>query len=63
MAKPYQTLRLELDAVVARLQSDELDIDEATKQYERGMQIIQELETYLKTTEVKIEKVKAKFRG
>ncbi len=60
--KSYQELRAELDEIVANLQSDVLDIDDATKQYEAGMQIVQELESYLKKSELKIEKVKAKFK-
>jgi exonuclease VII small subunit len=35
-------------------------VDQASKQYERGMQIIAELEAYLKTAENKIAKVKKK---
>ncbi len=61
--KSYQELRAELDEIVSNLQSDLLDIDESTKQYEKGMQIVGELENYLKKSEIKIEKVKAKFKS
>lgn len=60
--KTYKELREELDEIVSQLQSSELDIDEATKQYERGMKLVQELEVYLKDAEVKIEKVKKQFK-
>ncbi len=61
--KSYQQLRAELDEVVAGFLSGELDIEAATKQYERGTQIVKELQEYLKTAEVKIEKIKTKFKG
>lgn len=61
--KSYQQLRGELDEVVASFQSGELDIEAATKQYERGTQVVKELQEYLKTAEIKIEKIKAKFKG
>ncbi len=60
--KTYQQLRTELDEIAASLQAGELDVDDATRQYERGMQLIRELEQHLKTAEVNIEKVKAKFK-
>ncbi len=55
----YQSLSRELDEILAKLQSVDLDIDEAVKAYERGMTIAKELESYLKTAENKITKIKA----
>lgn len=55
----YQNLSSELESILARLQSADLDIDEAVKAYERGMTIAKELEVYLKTAENKITKIKA----
>jgi exodeoxyribonuclease VII small subunit len=57
----YQELNNELESVLAQLQSGDLDIDEATKAYEQGMKLIQQLETYVKEAENKITKVKASF--
>lgn len=57
----YRELSSELDDVLNKLQSGELDIDEAMKQYERGMQIIKDLEAYLKTAENKVLKTKVSF--
>ena len=54
----YRELSSELDDVLNKLQSVESDIDEAVKQYERGMQIIKDLEAYLKTAENKVLKTK-----
>lgn len=56
----YQALNLELDDILRTLQSGELDIDEAITSYERGQQIISELEDYIKQSENKIIKLKNK---
>lgn len=55
----YQSLSNELEIILSKLQSADLDIDEAVKAYERGIVIAKELEVYLKTAENKITKIKA----
>lgn len=57
----YKQLSEELETILNELQSGELDIDEAVKKYERGMQVLKALETYLKTAENKVQKIKASF--
>ena len=57
----YHKLNEELDKILDELQSEELDIDEAVKKYERGQKIVSELETYLKTAKNKVTKVKVKL--
>ena len=59
--KTYQELKAELDTILAQLQTDDFDIDEALKLYERGIEITKQLETQLKAAENKIAKVKASF--
>ena len=59
----YQALNAELEEILARLQSADLDIDEAVTAYERGMEIVKKLETYLKDAENKVTKIKATFDG
>lgn len=59
----YRVLSAELDDVLARLQSAELDVDEAVRAYERGMEIAKELEAYLKDAENKVKKVKADWEA
>lgn len=54
----YRDLREELDSILLKLQSGDLDIEDATTQYERATQIVDKLETYIKTAENKITKVK-----
>jgi exodeoxyribonuclease VII small subunit len=59
----YQALSAELDEILARLQSGEVNIDEALPAYERGMALVKELETYLKTAENQVTELKAKLQG
>lgn len=43
----YQTLRLELDQILENLGQDEPDIEQAIKQYERGIQLVKMCEEYV----------------
>jgi len=56
-------MKLELDEVVAKMQDETLDIDEATMLHEQGMKLVKELESYLKTAELTINKVTEKTQG
>jgi exodeoxyribonuclease VII small subunit len=58
----YRQLNDELDGILARLQSGELNIDEAVPAYERGIQLVKELEAYLQTAENKITELQAKLQ-
>lgn len=58
MAKTYKQLQAELDEVMTMIQAEELDVEEAIKLYEQGEKLIRELETYLKTAENTIKKLK-----
>jgi exodeoxyribonuclease VII small subunit len=57
----YATLSRELDEVMAKLQHDDITVDEAITAYERGMQLIAELQAYLQEAENKVQKIKADF--
>ncbi len=57
----YRQLNAELDQLLSELESAELDIDGALVKYQRGMEIVQQLERYLKTAENKVTKIKASF--
>lgn len=59
----YKGLSDELDQLLSKLQSADLDVDEAVKAYERGMEIAKRLETYLKEAENKVAKVKADWEA
>lgn len=56
-SKNYEELTVELNEILAKLQSTDLAVDEAVKVYERGVAIAKELETYLKQAENKIKKI------
>lgn len=58
----YKALRTELETIMAKLDDDQLDVDEVTNLYQRGMEIVKELEDYLKKAENKVQKVKADFK-
>ncbi len=57
----YQELSAELDTILAQLQADDIDVDAAIKLYERGIEISKSLESYLKTAQNKVTKLKASF--
>ncbi len=59
----YKTLSSELDEILGKLQSAELNVDEAVDLYERGMKIAKELEAYLQEAENKVARVKADWES
>lgn len=54
----YKTMMAELSQLLAEMQSDDVDVDEALVKYERGQQLIHELEEYLAKAENTITKRK-----
>lgn len=62
-SKTYRELNAELDDVLVKLQDPELDIDEAAQAYEKGLQLIAQLEKHLEQAENKIRAVRAGFEG
>jgi exodeoxyribonuclease VII small subunit len=64
-AKPpvnYETLKNELDDIMLELQREDLDVDKALEYYQRGLELVQALESYLKTAENTVKELKAKFQ-
>ncbi len=59
----YKALSNELDEVLAKLQSDDLDVDQAVALYERGMKLAKELEAYLKDAKNKVTKIKSSWEA
>ena len=55
--KDYQTLSLELDEVLSRMQQPDATVDETVTLYERGLKLIEALEKQLAEAETKIEKL------
>jgi exodeoxyribonuclease VII small subunit len=54
----YQTLREELDSILDELQNSEIDIEQALSHYQRGQEIVKQLQTFLSQAENKITKLK-----
>ena len=48
--KSYQTLKQQLDEIIAELQAEDLDVDKAVELYQQGQKIVAELEIYLTKT-------------
>ena len=58
--KTYKQLQTELDEVLAKLQSAELEIDEAVGLYKQGQSLLVALEDYLQNAKNEIEHLKKK---
>ena len=58
MNKTYKELRTELDELMSWFDGEDIDVEQALAKYEQAEQIIKQLETYLKDTELKITKLK-----
>lgn len=57
----YVSLKADLDVVMAELQREDLDVDIALTQYERGLELVAQLEKYLITAENRVTELKARF--
>ncbi len=62
-AKNYQQLSDEFAELVAWFESDKVNLDEAIAKYEQSMELLAQMEAYLKTAKNKIKKITAKFDG
>ena len=58
----YQELSDELENILATLQRDDIGVDDAMKQYERGLEIVAQLEKHLQTAENRVQELQAKFQ-
>jgi exodeoxyribonuclease VII small subunit len=56
----YKQLSEELEIILSDLQTSDLPVDQAYERYERGLDIVQQLESYLKTAELNVKKLKLK---
>lgn len=55
----YQQLNAELATVMAELEQGDLDIDDAVRCYERGLELVKLLETHLKKAENRVTELKS----
>jgi exodeoxyribonuclease VII small subunit len=52
----YTKKAAELDEVLARLQDPDIQVDEATKLYDAGLKLVDEIEAYLNQAENTVRK-------
>ncbi len=57
--KTYRQLQTELDEAMAKLQADDLDVDEALELYDQASKLISQLQKKLKQAENKLNKIKS----
>jgi exodeoxyribonuclease VII small subunit len=57
--KNYSQMSLELDEILLWFESGEVDLDEALNKYQQALKLIDEMESYLKTAQNKIQKISA----
>lgn len=62
MKKSLSDLQTELESVINWFESDEADIDQAEAQYQRGLEIAEELKSRLEETKNNITKLKQTFK-
>lgn len=60
--KSYRELNDELDSVINKLQSNDLDVDEVVKEYTKGVELVKQLEKYLSTARNKVSKLSSKSK-
>lgn len=58
----YKTMMAELQALLARMQAEELEVDDAITEYERGQKLITELQNYLVVAENTVDQRKLQSR-
>lgn len=59
----YQALQAQLDDIMLQLQSSDVDIDQAVKQYEAALKLIAKLEAYLQTAENQIRQIGESYKA
>lgn len=59
--RTYQQMAEELARLVDWFESDQVNLDEAVAKYEQAMELLAQMEAYLKTAENKVKKIAAKF--
>ena len=57
----YQELQDELEVILGELQREDIDVDEAMKKYEKGLEITKQLESYLESAENTVKEIQSKI--
>lgn len=58
----FESLLAEIEAIVNSIETGELEIEEAVKQYEKGMALVAKCRHMLKDSKLKIEALKKKSK-
>jgi exodeoxyribonuclease VII small subunit len=59
--KTYQQMADELSSLIEWFESDQVSLDQAVAKYEQAMELLAQMENYLKTAQNQIKKISAKF--
>ena len=57
----YQQMADQLNDLIEWFESDSVNIDEAVSKYEQAMQLLAQMEDFLKAAENKVKKIAVKF--
>ncbi len=57
----YQEMAQELAGYIEWFEGDEVNLDDAIKKYEQAMELLEQMEAYLKTAQNKITKIQTKY--
>lgn len=60
-SKSYRELNERLAEIMAWFEGEQVDLDQAVEKYAKAMDLLDKMETYLKTAENKVRKISAKF--
>ena len=55
--KSYKQMKNELENIMAKLQDDDIDIDEAIKLHKQGSKVLSQMQNYLKEVKLKIKDI------
>lgn len=59
--KTYQQMADELNGLVEWFESDSVNLDEAVSKYEQAMELLNQMEDFIKAAENKVKKIAVKF--
>ena len=62
-SKTYAELATELQAIISWFEADTFDVDQAVKQYERGLDLLRQLEQYLGAAENTVRELTTRFNA
>ena len=57
----YEELKAELDTILSELQHSDIDVDQTLAKYQRGLELVKQLQSQLVDAENTISKLQAKF--